>query len=197
MITNNFSFFGRGYQNKKSKWVLQTKPQGTMSITQVYEFIISDCAREATMRLRAMLQTTTKEQRQDYKKANFTFVTFSGSFLYRNATSLIMRTPYMVLDIDDLSSIDEARDVQYALCADTQIETALCFVSPSGLGVKWVLELPEWTQGLPFLSQWYKLRNHLAFHYGLKADPSGKDVNRACYLPWDNECFINNKYLSI
>ncbi|MBO7067472.1 MAG: hypothetical protein J6W52_02165 [Bacteroidaceae bacterium] len=196
MTTNDkFTFFGKGvFNQEKSEWVLRKKPMQSVDITWVYDYIISDRARKATEGLRAMPTTATKTERGNFKKANFEYVTFCGIFPYRDASSLEMRSPYICLDIDDLSSMEEARRVQHMLCQDQYVETALCFVSPSGRGVKWVVELPEWTQGLPFLNQWYKLRNHLAFHYGLIADPTGKDVCRACFLPHDEFCYINSKY---
>lgn len=194
-INNTFSFFGKGvFIQDKGEWVLRKRPLQSVDIAWVYNYIISERAREATEGLRAMPSTANKTERGCYKKANLEYVTFSGVFPYRDATSLEMRSPYVCLDIDDLSSTEEARQIQRILCQDHYVETALCFVSPSGKGVKWIVELPEWTQGLTFLSQWYKLRNHLAFQYGLKADPTGKDVCRACFLPCDNECYINPKY---
>lgn len=196
MATNNdFSFFGKGvFNQEKGEWVLRKKPSRSIDITGVYNYIKSERAREATEGLRAMPSTATKTEKGNYKKANFEYVTFSGVFPCRDAGSVEMRSPYVCLDIDDLSSMEEARRVQHMLCQDQYIETAICFVSPRGVGVKWVVELPEWTQGLPFKEQWYKLRNHLAFHYGLIADPTGKDVCRACFLPHDRFCYINPKY---
>jgi hypothetical protein len=32
-------------------------------------------------------------------------------------------------------------------------------------------------------------------NYGLEIDQSGKDVSRACFLPYDPDVFINPKYL--
>ena len=37
---------------------------------------------------------------------------------------------------------------------------------------------------------------HVGFNYGIVVDKSGSDVCRACFLPWDSECFINSKYIS-
>lgn len=192
---NEFSFFGKGVFNQEKRvWVLRKKPSRSIDIAGVYNYIISERAREATEGLRAMPSSATKTEKGNYKKANFEYVTFSGIFPYRDAMSLETRSPYICLDIDDLSSTAEAREIQHLLCQDRHIETALCFVSPSGQGVKWVVELPGWTQGLAFKEQWYKLRNHLAFQYGLIADPTGKDVCRACFLPHDEFCYINPKY---
>lgn len=192
---NEFSFFGKGvFNQEKREWVLRKKPSRSIDIAGVYNYIISERAREATEGLRAMPSTATKTEKSNFKKANFEYVTFSGIFPYRDAMSLETRSPFICLDIDDLSSTAEACEIQHLLCQDRHIETALCFVSPSGQGVKWVVELPEWTQGKSFREQFDLLRNYVGFNYGIDPDKSGSDVCRACFLPHDELCYINPKY---
>ena len=130
----------------------------------------------------------------DFKKLNFEVATFNGIFSYRNARSLVVRSPWLVADIDDLSSTDEAREVQQLLIADKNIETGLCFVSPKGRGVKWVLRIPEWLQSKDFKAQFEGLQRYVAFEHAIAIDKSGSDVCRACFLPYDKKCFINPKY---
>ena len=194
-INNTFSFFGKGvFIQDKGEWVLRKRPTRSVDIVWVYNYIISERAREATEGLRRMPTTANKTEKGYYKKANFEYVTFSGIFPYRDATSLEMRSPYVCLDIDDLSSTEEARKIQRMLCQDQNLVTVLCFVSPRGVGVKWIVELPEWTQGKSFREQFDSLRNYVGFNYGIDPDKTGSDVCRACFLPWDNECYINPKY---
>ena len=190
-----FSIFPCGWWNEaKQEAKPQQRPQQTQTIEWVYRYIISERARKPTEELRAMMPTATKEQMSNFKVLNFEYATFSGIFSYRDVKHLGVRSPYICLDIDGLDSGDAARAVQRALSTDKYVETELCFVSPSGNGVKWVVRVPEPLDGMSFHDQWYEMRNHLAFNYGLIADPATKDVTRACFLPWDNECFINNKY---
>ena len=192
MTNCRFSIFPCGWWDEaEQKAKPQQRPQQTQTIRWVYEYIISERARRATEELRAMAPTATRQQKQDFKALNFEYATFSGIFSYRNARSLVARTPFLTIDIDDLGSTEEAREVQRLLCQDANVETALCFVSPKGLGVKWVVSLPEWTLGLPFREQYEQMRRYVGFHYGYDPDKSGSDVCRACYLPWDVECYIN------
>nr|MCR5314364.1 hypothetical protein [Bacteroidaceae bacterium] len=79
------------------------------------------------------------------------------------------------------------------LVHDQRIETVLCFISPSGRGIKWIVRLPEWTVGLYFKEQFEQVRQYVGFNYGIDPDKSGSDVCRACFLPYDSECFINIK----
>lgn len=191
-----FSIFPCGWWDAAAQVAKpQQRPQQTQTIGWVYEYITSERARRATEELRAMAPTATRQQKQDFKALRFEYATFSGIFSYRNARSLVVRSPFLAIDIDDLSSTDEARDVQQRLCQDTHVETALCFVSPKGLGVKWVVTLPDWTEGIPFREQFERVRRYVGFNYGLDPDKSGSDVCRACYLPWDAECYINPKYV--
>jgi len=196
-ITDNkkFSVFQQGHRNNKGVAVLATKPQQNVDIQWVYEYIISERAKWATETLRSMMGSATKEELADFKKLQFEIVTFNGIFTYRNAYSLKMRSPYVVLDIDDLASTEEARQVQQQLIGDTSVETALCFLSPKGKGVKWVVTLPEWAQSPCFKTSYDMLRHYVGFSHGIVVDKTGSDVCRACFLPHDPQCYMNPKYL--
>ncbi len=190
-----FSIFPKGYRNQKGEAVLAVKPQQSQDINWLYEYITSGRAKWPTDELRAMVGKATKEEVADFKKLNFETATPNGVFSYRSARSLVVRSPYMVLDIDDLTSTQEARATQQLLIGDPWVETALCFVSPKGKGVKWIVERPSWAQQADFKSAFQLLLNHVAFEYGIVVDKSGSDVGRACFLPHDPECYINKKFL--
>ena len=191
---DKFSIFPRGYQNKEGKAVFATRPQQAQDIAWVYDYITSTRAQWATEKLRSMVGEASKEELSDFKKLNFESATFAGIFSYRNARNLVHRSPFVVLDIDDLSSMEEAREVQQTLVADSYVETALCFVSPKGRGVKWVIRQPEWVQSPDFKTAFQMLSQHVGFQYGIVVDKSGSDVCRACFLPYDPECYINPIY---
>ena len=191
-----FSIFPNGYRNRNGQAVLATKPQQNQDIAWVYQYISSQwCAGQATETLRQMVGHASKDELSDYKKLHFETALFAGTFSYRNARGLIQRSPYMVLDVDDLDSMQQAVDLRQQLCSDHNVETDLCFVSPKGFGVKWVVTLPSWTDGLTFKQQYESMRDYMCFQYGIDHDKSGSDVSRACFLPYDPDCFINSKYL--
>ena len=193
-----FSIFSYGYWNeKKGKYVMQTKPEMTQGIEWAYRWISSPMAASgATIGYRAMMPTAAPAEKSEFKLKNFKYATFAGTFEYRNAEGLIQRSPFMVLDIDGLASLDEACELRQRLSRDAKVETALCFVSPSGRGVKWVFELPQWTMNQAYKRQFDMMRDYLGFNYGYNADTTGSDVCRACYLPYDPDCYVNPKYLS-
>ena len=189
-----FSLFGYGYRNSQGEAVLQTRPERVADILSVYQYVTSDVAKAAQDKLRSMRETATKQERSDFKKLNFRFVTFRGIFLSRKASALNVLSPYIVVDIDGLHSTEEAHGLVRQLSADPYVETALAFVSPGGLGAKWVVEIPEWLQAENYKEQYLGLCRHVVLQYGYEPDWGCSDVCRACFLGHDDQCFVNSKY---
>ena len=126
-----------------------------------------------------------------YKAHHFDYVTFSGIFSVRNNNALIKHSGLMVIDFDNLSSVDEVKQL---LLDDTELETQLLFVSPSGNGLKWVVEID--LSLATHLQYFNGIKSYLNDTYNLKVDNSGKDIARACFLPHDPHVYINPKYLN-
>ena len=207
-----FSVYPHGRWNeKKQQWVLSTKPFDAWTIEQAHEYIISSAAQSDTEALQrsyaeylrrkpSMTETEAKEAYDmiaDFKKKHFIIATFAGLFSYRNSNSLTLRSPYMPLDFDDLESEDEARDLQQRLMSDKYIEVALSFLSPKGRGLKAIIVLPEWTDGKPYQEQYLKMQHYMNFQYGYAIDKSGKDLCRACFLPYDPLCMIHKNIIKL
>lgn len=193
-----FSVFPCGWKREDGTVLMHQLPQQTQTIGWCYHWITSPlCAVQATIGFRAMYPTATKDEKRDFKILNFQYATFSCILTYRNSDmrNLVARSPFITIDIDHLGSLEEARELQHRLCADREVRTALCFISPSGLGLKWIAELPPWTAGKPFKEQFELMRDYTGFTYGYDADPTGSDVCRACFLAWDPECYVDEKYL--
>ena len=161
-----------------------THPHSTVSIRQVYLGIRDGRFREETESLRVI---TDLDERREYKKNEFNFVTFSGTFSYRNSVSLVKHSGLICLDLDHLAGRRwELRD---RLIVDPYFETELLFTSPSGDGLKWVVEI-DLSRATHL--DWFKsIRNYVRVTYGVAVDESCKDVVRACYLPHDPEIYIN------
>ena len=102
----------------------------------------------------------------------------------------------MVIDFDH---IPNAKGLVKRLANDTNFETILAFRSPSGDGVKWIVALPDTNKpdGTAFTyGEFFTiLSNYSKKIYGIEADPSGKDICRACFLPHDPDAFINPLYI--
>ena len=199
-VNTLFTNFGKGYWSEKAqKYVPSTKPLMNVNIPWVYNSVLSERAKPQTLELRQMMTmaTVTDQQLRDFKLLQFDAVAAAGIFSYGSAAGVMVRSPYIVIDVDDLASTDEAREIQQTLVNDKEVVTALCFVSPKGLGVKWWAELPEWCQNMTFSEQYAALSRYIGYTYGILADSTGSNVNRLCFLPHDPLCYIHPKYLTI
>ena len=176
------SFFRRPIRN--------TRPCRDASPQDIYKYITSDYAKANTETLRSI---TDPKERSRFKAANFDYVTPGGLFRSRKESDLIQASGYMVVDFDHIPDPD---GLVLLLANEENFETVLAFRSPSGDGVKWFVNLPVGQtkpDGTPFTYGEYFtiLSNYVRRAYGYEADPSGKDICRACFLPYDPDAFLN------
>jgi hypothetical protein len=75
------------------------------------------------------------------------------------------------------------------LLADEYFDTQLLFVSPSGDGLKWIIEID--TRKAPHGEYFASVANYILQTYSFEVDKSGKDISRACFIPFDPNAFIN------
>ena len=179
------SFFRRPIKN--------TKPCREASPQDIYKDLVSDYAKSHTEHIRTIADN---RERSRYKAANLDYITPGGTFRSRKENELIQASGYMVIDFDH---IPNAKGLVKRLANDTNFETILAFRSPSGDGVKWIVALPDTLKpdGTPFTyGEFFTiLSNYSKRTYGIEADPSGKDICRACFLPHDPDAFINPLYI--
>ncbi len=174
-----FSFFKAPITN--------TKPHKSITILDAYNYIVGPYAKTQTEALR---QITDKKKARIYKAANFAYATFSGEFITRSDTSIKSISALLCIDFDHIPAILE--ETEEKLLQDKYFETALMFRSPSGDGLKWIIEI---SRGNTSHSDYFKaVRNYLLTAYGLDADKSGKDISRSCFLPYDPNAYINENY---
>jgi len=166
-----FSYFRRPVKN--------TVPCKEMTLEEAYLEIKSERHQWQTKALRAI---TGKEQARMFKAQNFDYVTYSGTFTKRNDQGLIQHSGLLTLDFDHITDLSELKKT---LLADTLIQSKLLFISPSGDGLKWIviIDLAHYTH-----LQWFRaIAHYLLVTYKLEVDASGKDISRACFLPYDPE----------
>ena len=179
------SFFRRPIKN--------TKPCREASPQDIYKYLVSDYAKAHTEHIRTIADN---RERSRYKAANLDYITPGGTFRSRKENELIQASGYMVIDFDH---IPNAKGLVKRLANDTNFETILAFRSPSGDGAKWIVALPDTNKpdGTPFTyGEFFTiLSNYSKKIYGIEADPSGKDICRACFLPHDPDAFINPLYI--
>ena len=180
------SFFRRPIRN--------TRPCRDASPEDIYKYLVSDYAKANTEKLRSIKDS---KERSRFKAENFDYITPGGLFRSRKETDLVQASGYMVVDFDHIPDPD---GLVLLLANEDNFETVLAFRSPSGDGVKWILALPQNAtkpDGTPFsYGEFFTiLSNYVRRAYGYEADPSGKDICRACFLPYDPDAFLNPFYL--
>lgn len=126
-----------------------------------------------------------KEARQ-FKARWFSFCTFSGRFPHRRVAEMTGHSGLLCMDFDHIGSPHEAKEAKRELFALNGFRSELCFISPSGDGVKWVIAID--TTLAPHDVWFEEVALHVRRTMGLTADRSGRDVTRCCFLPHDSDC---------
>ena len=175
IIIPEFSFFKAPIRN--------IYPFKDITLRDAYAYITGHYAAQQTAALRSL---QTKEEARAYKANNFAYATFSGTFSKRANNALKKASNLMCLDFDHLQN---PAGLAEALKDDDSLETALLFRSPSGDGLKWVIQIDYEGHSHEWLFN--AISNYVHASYGVEVDKSGKDIARACFLPHDPDAHIN------
>lgn len=174
-LLEKFSFYTAPIQN--------LIPYYSITLRTLYETIKNDFYKERTEKLRQIVDI--KEARK-FKAAYFDYVTFSGTFSKRDKTCLIQHSNMLVIDFDHVEDIPALKD---RLLNDDYFVTLLMFRSPSGDGLKWIIPIDAEQHSHDV---WFRsISAYIEQTYGIKADSSGSDIARACFLCYDPDCYIN------
>lgn len=120
-------------------------------------------------------------------KTKLPAVTWSGSFSSRKAEKLIQHSGLLCLDFDKISAPDATKNILIESAPDFLYAV---FVSPSGNGLKVLCRIPQCT--IEEHGQYFRvLADFFEETFQLKADESGKDVSRLCFLSWDTSIWIS------
>ncbi len=168
--------------------IKQTVPVGHFTLSQTIALIRSDTYEVLTNKLRSADSSAKKRI-----KSTMDYVTWSGRFApTRLATNIVQHSGYICLDYDHVDNLWETR-----LQLQGDPHTAALFVSPSGDGLKLIVEVKDLATetDVPWPDRHKEAFVDLVFyfrqHYGLEADASGSDVSRACFLCRDPSGFLN------
>lgn len=174
-VRSLFSFFRAPISN--------IKPLKAISLLDVYKYIVGDYAKQRTEKLRSFDDV---KRARTFKAANFDYCTFSGTFNSRNDKELIKHSNLLCLDFDHIKGLET---LFKRLLNDEYFETQLLFRSPSGDGLKWIIHIDtsQTTHGSYFTS----IANYIQQTYGVEVDKSGRDISRACFLPYDPQAYLN------
>ena len=173
-----FTFFKRPVTN--------TQPDKDITLKDAYDYITSPAAKAKTERLRTI---TDKKEARKFKKYNFDYASFSGTFSYRDDDHLTKASNLLCVDFDHLPNVEE---MFQKLLHDRYFSTELLFRSPSGDGLKWVIPIEY--RGHTHEQIFDAVYNYVSATYGTAMDRSCSDMSRPCYLPYDPDAYLNPKY---
>ena len=183
--------------------VRNTIPHKSICLLDAYNYIVGDYAKQRTEKLRSIEDL---KQARQFKASTFDYCTFSGMFQTRNDKALISHSGLLCIDFDHLSKtpLASGREVggevdllRNQLLQDEYFETQLLFVSPSGDGIKWIISTSPPVGDLGGFSHsnyFAAVANYILQTYGVEVDKSGRDISRACFLPYDPIAYINPLY---
>ena len=179
-------------------------PAAQVSILQIYKYITGGYAKLATDRLRSIAD---HHEARRYKSEMLDYVTFSGCFSSRRTGGLIEHSGFLCFDIDKIESEKRLQEIKSLLINDEELHTVLCFRSPSGNGLKWVVEVPDrvWLRQTESTDDrvqitdvivknhrvlYERIRGYLFDQYGIETDHTS-DIARPCYLCHDADAYYD------
>ena len=175
-----FSYFKRPVSN--------IFPEKTVNLLEVYNWLRSGKFRRKTLRLRFLKE---KEEARNFKAVSFDYVTFSGMFTKRTDKELLEHSGLLTIDFDHIADLPALKQ---KLLEDEYFETELLFVSPSGDGLKWIIPID--ISEISHQEYFQAVSAYIQQTYQIEIDQSGKDISRACFLPYDPVAHINPNYLN-
>ena len=170
-----FSFFRRPVRN--------LNPCATWTLEDAWRYITGSEAAEATEQLRSL---TNKDEQRKFKSTHFDYVTFSGTFKKRGKGQLIHHSGLLCLDFDNVSDVES---LFKRLLQDKCFMTRLLFRSPSGSGLKWVIQV-DCADAEDHEEYFESLLEYCTQTYGITPDQQCRDIGRACFLPHDPDAYL-------
>lgn len=157
-----------------------THPVANRSLLLIGKDIISDKYKTEIEAIRNLLAQGNKDEADKKKKQLLAFTPSATFKEKRQMPFLEMYSGFVHLDFDKLSPVQIK--TAFAIISNMPY-TALCFVSPSGNGLKVFVEI---NTGFEHHDVAYlQVQKHYEDATGLKADASCKDITRLCFMSHD------------
>ena len=162
--------------------IKDTTNTSVLEFSQIYEVI------KSSPDIRNMVLNYRKNHNSTFKMMLPCF-TSCGVFAYRNCGSLSWYSEVICLDFDHISG-ERLKEIKSEICSWDI--TFMCFISPSGDGLKVLLrhdnKNPEYHNNL-YAQVLECFRNFK--DYGLYLDSCTSDLSRATFFSWDPEIYYN------
>lgn len=178
--------------------VTHTTPARSLTVAQALEEIQSGRYRQQVEEMRDAAEAahfarrnrngskekTPEEREYAELKQELPAITWSGTFQQRNKSGLVAHSGVICVDIDHAEDLSELRS---ALQLDSFV--LFLFRSPSGYGLKVGIVI----DGNHHTTLWNDLNYYFSTAYGIRIDPTCKDVTRLCFVAYDPDLFLNPK----
>jgi Protein of unknown function (DUF3987)/VirE N-terminal domain len=163
-----------------------TVPVENKSLLLIGKDIISDKYKTEIAEIRQLIALGNKTEADNKKKQLLAFTPSAVFTQKRQMPFLEMYSGFVHLDFDKLTP--EQLQTAFAIICKINY-TALCFVSPSGNGLKVFVEINTSMEhhNIAYL----QVQKYYEDATGLKADPSCKDITRLCFMSYDPSAFSN------
>lgn len=161
-------------------------PARNCTVAEILSYLKSEQARTIS----EQFAYTIPEGKSYFKLHRFPAAAFAGTFAGRHDADLQNESGLLCLDLDHVTDYGFTPEELKGLVAqDPKLAVCLAFVSPSGDGLKVVVERPE---GFTHLDYFKALQKYFPAAYGVELDASGKNISRLCFLPYDPEAYYND-----
>jgi Protein of unknown function (DUF3987)/VirE N-terminal domain len=161
-----------------------TVPVENKSLLLIGKDIISDKYKTEVTEIRQLIAQGNKAEADNKKKQLLAFTPSAVFTEKRQMPFLEMYSGFVHLDFDKLTP--EQLQTAFAIICKIKY-TALCFVSPSGNGLKVFVEINTGVEhhNIAYL----QVQKYYEDATGLKADPSCKDITRLCFMSHDPNAY--------
>jgi hypothetical protein len=159
-------------------------PYSDISLEKVYNVVKSDTLKQVTEDVR---------NGSKLKGDALPYITPSGTFKTRKDADLLNYSGIICIDLDNLQDRFISEDIK-TLGNDTFLNFCLMFISPSNNGLKMFVNIIDGTKE-NHLQHFNAIEKYLKDTYQLTADPSCKDISRACFLCHDPEAYYSNGFI--
>ena len=161
-----------------------TVPVEKKSLLLIGKDIISDKYKTEVEEIRNLIAQGNKAEADNKKKQLLAFTPSAVFSEKRQMPFLEMYSGFVHLDFDKLTP----EQLQNAFAIISQVSyTSLCFISPSGNGLKVFVEVSTELEHHDIA--YLQVQKYYEDATGLKADPSCKDVTRLCFMSHDPNAY--------
>jgi len=126
------------------------------------------------------LRTLSEKKERDKIKATLPSICWSGEFTKRANDSAKKHSGYVCVDFDHVGDLSAFKT---RICNDQY--TYMCFVSPSGDGLKVIIKIPA------NISTHASSCRAITDYYKEETLDEFRDIARVCYISYDEDIFIN------